>query len=128
MKYIVNSFIFLTNFNFSSIILDLLIILLINKYEVIVCELKNVAYVCPVEQKLHQMNIQLFLRDQLIVSHPINTNYMSYPNYLSGVKSQLQEKYKNVIEISRTSPTFYIQANSSTHNRKRFANNNRPLL
>lgn len=85
-------------------------------------------YVCPVEQKLHQMNIQLFLRDQLIVSHPINTNYVSYPNYLSGVKTQLQEKYKNVIEISKTSPTFYIQENTCTTNRKRFANNNRPLL
>ena len=92
------------------------------------CKLKNVVYVCPVNQKFHQMNIQLFLRDQLIVSHPINTNYMTNQNYLSGVKSQLQEKYKNVIETSRTTPTFYIKANSSTNNRKRFVNNNRPLL
>ena len=74
------------------------------------------------------MNIQLFLQDQLIVSHPINTDYMVNPNYLAGVKSQLQEKYKEVIETSRTNPTFNIQANTSTSTRKRFINNNRPLL
>jgi len=74
------------------------------------------------------MNIQLFLRDQLIVSHPINTDYMVNPTYLSGVKSLLQEKYKDVIETSRTNPTFYIQANTSSTNRKRFVNDNRPLL
>ena len=74
------------------------------------------------------MNIQLFLRDQLIVSHPINTDYMVNPTYLAGVKSQLQEKYKEVIETSRTKPTFYVRANTSATNRRRFTGNDRPLL
>ena len=74
------------------------------------------------------MNLQLFLKDQLIVSHPINTDYMVNPTYLSVVKSELKEKYKEVIESSRANPTFYMQANTSTTNRKRFVNNNRPLL
>ena len=78
--------------------------------------------------KPYKMNLQLFLKDQLIVSHPINTDYMVNPIYLSVVKSQLKEKYKEVIESSRTTPTFFIQANTSTTNRKRFVNNNRPLL
>ena len=74
------------------------------------------------------MNTQLFLQDQLIVSHPINIDYMANPTYLAGVKSQLQEKHKEVVETARANPTFYIKANASTTNRKRFINNNRPLL
>lgn len=64
------------------------------------------------------MNLQFFLSDKLIETVPIDDASMSNPLYLPGIKAQLQEKYKDVIEASTTAPSFYVQAASSVSDRR----------
>lgn len=71
------------------------------------------------------MNLQLFLCEKLVASKPIDKKSMNNPLYLSILKSELEEKYRDVIETSATKPTFYIEAKSSMNERRNY---NRPLL
>lgn len=56
------------------------------------------------------MNLQFFLSDKLIDTVPIDYSCMNNPLYLPRIKSELQEKYKEVIEASNATPTFYVQS------------------
>jgi hypothetical protein len=59
------------------------------------------------------MNLQLFVNEKLIASVPINEAYISYPVYLASLKSELQTRYKHVIETSMARPTFSITKTST---------------
>ena len=56
------------------------------------------------------MNLQFFLSDKLIDTVPIDYSCMNNPLYLPRIKSELQEKHKEVIEASNATPTFYVQS------------------
>ena len=71
------------------------------------------------------MNLQLYVQDKLIASLPIDVAYMSYPQYLPLLKSELEKTHEEVITTAKTKPVFYIDAQRTDTN-KRF--NNRPLL
>jgi hypothetical protein len=73
------------------------------------------------------MNLQFFLGDKLIATIPIDNASMNNPLYLPGVKAELQEKYKNIIEGSKATPGFYVEAASSVNDR-RISVNNPPLV
>jgi hypothetical protein len=64
------------------------------------------------------MNLQLFVNEKLIASLPINEAYISYPVYLASLKSELQTKYKHVIESSMAKPRFHIEKRTSSNRRK----------
>ena len=72
------------------------------------------------------MNLQLFVKEKLITSIPINAASMSNPVYLSSVKTQLQEKYKEVIDSAKTEPKFNVVPNAPLYRRTR--GYNLPLL
>jgi hypothetical protein len=69
------------------------------------------------------MNLQFFLGDKLIATIPIDNASMNNPLYLPGVKAELQEKYKDLIEGSETTPSFYVEAASSVNDRRISAKN-----
>ena len=69
------------------------------------------------------MNLQFFLGDKLIATVPIDSASMTNPLYLPGVKAELQEKYKNIIEGSKATPDFYVEAASSVNDRRVRAKN-----
>lgn len=71
------------------------------------------------------MQLQLFVKGELIASMPINTAYVNYPVYLPSLKSQLQEKNKRAIEAAQASPSFYISTSSSAKKRDE---GNMPIL
>ena len=73
------------------------------------------------------MNLQLFVKAKLITSVPLSAASVSNPVYLSSVKTQLKEKYKEVIDSSKTAPTFNVVPSSPFQN-KRYGGNNLPLL
>ena len=64
------------------------------------------------------MNLQFFLGDKLIATIPIDKTAMSNPLYLPGVKAELQEKYKELIEVSKATPAFYVEALHSANERR----------
>lgn len=72
------------------------------------------------------MNLQLFIKDRLIASVPIKASYLSYPPYLPSLKSELNEKHKEVINAMQARPTYYISTNASHKNKPRSAG--KPLL
>jgi hypothetical protein len=65
------------------------------------------------------MNLQLFVKDKLIASHPIDNSSMSNPFYLSSIKKELEEQYKEIIEESKSTPTFCIESKSIMSSRRR---------
>ena len=69
------------------------------------------------------MNLQFFLGDKLIATVPIDSASMNNPLYLPGVKAELQEKYKDIIEVSKATPGFYVEAASSVNERRVTAKN-----
>ena len=73
------------------------------------------------------MNLQLFVKEKLITSIPINSASMSNPFYLSAVKTQLQEKYKEIIDGSKSEPMFNVVPNIPFYS-KRSRGYNLPLL
>ena len=76
-----------------------------NKHNLIISNLSN-------EPKPLKMNLQLFVQDRLIASLPIDNSFMSNPLYLSSVKKELEEKYREIIEKSQSTPTFLLNQNS----------------
>ena len=64
------------------------------------------------------MNLQFFLGDKLIATIPIDKTAMDNPLYLPGVKAALQEKYKELIESSKTAPAFYVETMASVNERR----------
>jgi hypothetical protein len=73
------------------------------------------------------MNLQLFVKERLVASIPISTASMSNPFYLSDAKNQLQEKYKEIIDGSKSEPTFNVVPNTPFYS-KRTRGYNLPLL
>ncbi len=64
------------------------------------------------------MNLQLFVREKLITTIPLSNTSISNPLYLTAVKIELQEKYKEIIEGLKAEPTFNLVPNTTFYGRK----------
>ncbi len=69
------------------------------------------------------MNLQLFVKDKLIASLPIDDKYTNDPFYLPSLKKELEEKYKELIEESKSKPSFSIESKSVVSSRRRQGQN-----
>ena len=54
------------------------------------------------------MNLQLFVKEKLITSVPVNSASISNPVYLSAIKKELQEKHKELIDGLKAEPIFNL--------------------
>ena len=54
------------------------------------------------------MNLQLFVKEKLITSVPVNSASIGNPLYLSAIKKELQEKHKEIIDGLKAEPIFNL--------------------
>lgn len=73
------------------------------------------------------MNLQLFVKEKLITSVPVNSASISNPVYLSSIKKELQEKHKEVIEGLKAEPMFNLVPGANLLGRRN-SGLNLPLL
>ena len=64
------------------------------------------------------MNLQLFISDKLISTILVDKDTIEDPTRLAQKKNELEEEFKELIEKSRTKPTFYLEVDSSLHRKK----------
>jgi hypothetical protein len=65
------------------------------------------------------MNLQLFIRDRLIKSVPIDMELASNPQYLNEKLKELEEQHKDLIRESGIKPTFFLESRPIMHIRER---------
>jgi hypothetical protein len=55
------------------------------------------------------MNLQLFIRNKLIGSIPLDSKSCSDPHYIISMQKELEEKFEPVLKQLDGVPTFYLQ-------------------
>ena len=66
----------------------------------------------------------MFIGQNLIDSLPLNLSRMNHPGYIHYLKTELEEKNEDIIELSAEEPVFFIDSIPSRLNPTSFTGNN----
>ena len=54
------------------------------------------------------MELKMFIGDHCIDTIPINFSKLSLPGYIQYLKNELEEKNKDILDLSEEDPKFFI--------------------
>ena len=64
------------------------------------------------------MNLQMFVNDKLIGSIPIDTTLSNNHQYIHQKKKELEEKFREKIQLSGSEPSYAFEASPTTERRR----------
>jgi hypothetical protein len=65
------------------------------------------------------MDLKMYLKNELIDSVKINSTQLNKPGYIGFLKSEMEEKNEDIIDLSNEEPQFFIETIPSSMNTSR---------